>query len=140
MSGRRGRRNRSKHFSEPINPNQVVPLRMLHPLRAGRAGEAFLVCCLIANVHAEWLTETAEPDEEEMEALLNVVLRVQPGLIDVLTDDTPADGFQGLVPTILWAATRWACSISLPSTEDELWSGPPLSERLTFRAPISTAL
>jgi hypothetical protein len=38
---------------------------------------------------------------------------------------------------MLWAATRWLCSLEIPRDERGLWRGPPLFQRIR---PIGTAV
>lgn len=141
----RAHRRKSKNFTAPTGGPPTVAFVDTHPLRTVRAGEVFLLSCLFSDVRADWLIRAGAIDGEQVEAgyqlvakLLGPTMRqVEAGVADKSEDDLQ---YQGLVPTILWAATRWICALELPRTGREVWEGPPLGTRLRSSTPTDTAV
>lgn len=141
----RAHRRKSKNFTAPTGGPSTVAFVDTHPLRTVRAGEVFLLSCLFSDVRADWLIRAGTIDTEQVEAgyqlvakLLGPTMRqVEAGVADKNEDDLQ---YQGLVPTILWAATRWICALELPRTGREVWEGPPLGTRLKSSAPTDAAV
>lgn len=127
-------RRKSKHYSVPMNSVPTAPLRFEHPLRGERAAECFLVFCFIASVRGTWVDCAGAADEEEAEVLWKLAARLVPGAVKHAKSELLQAGFQGQVPTILWAATDWIRGLELPADEADLWNGPPILQRRLRRA------
>jgi hypothetical protein len=128
-------RRKSRRFTAPTGGPPTIAFVDTHPLRTGRAAEALLLSCLISDVHGDWLIMSGAVDMEQIEAgyqltagLVGPILMKEMDALFADKNDEELQ-YQGLVPTILWAATRWICALDLPHTAREVWEGPPLRTR-----------
>lgn len=138
MSG--AHRRKSKNFTAPTGGPPTVAFVDTHPLRTRRADEVFLLSCLISDVHGDWLMRAGAVDVEQVEAGYQLTAKMVGPILrqieDLFAEKSEDDlQYHGLVPTILWAATRWICALELPRTEREVWGGPPLRARLKSGPP-----
>lgn len=121
----------------------VVPLKLTFPQRQGRYAELRLLNGIMNTIITFWTLSTAKNvSREEWLTLLHAVgantpRRLKKQFIEEwLTDtDDDEDDLEVLVPTIYWAQLRWFCSLDIPRTEADLWSGPPLFNRFKDEPP-----
>lgn len=137
MSGK-GHHRKSKNYQGGKSTLPVIPFRDLHPLRAHRASEAFLLSCLITEAWGGWLALAGQLKEAEVDAALEIVRKMMPQAIKGLEREADEEANDEedddhLVVTVLWATIDWICRLELPDTEPEIWEGPPLASRLRDR-------
>lgn len=111
-------------------PNR--PFAALLPQRQTRFEEMVLINSILGMVYVWWVQLAESASEEEVAALSKAADHLFPFVAKLEEEEVDDDGddFDVLVPTMIWAITKWICSLEIPDTEDELWVGRPLFERI----------
>lgn len=131
MSRNRGRQGSGRLPTAPERSAGIAPVLPLAPIQAERIAELQLIQGFATALLFLWSARTdptivtrfaswaapSLPKEVRREASDTANLAE----VEVLASSGSA--------VMLRVATRWYCSLQLPTTRQELWSGPPLLER-----------
>lgn len=123
---------KSGAYSKPANYRGTIPPVFLGEKQQERAAELALITGLGLELCVEWLAKLDPEAARRWDQLKRSFVPSQ-------VERDPFAALEGdddrMEMAELLAATRWFCGLELPATRVELWSGPPLIDRVMSKGP-----